>query len=152
MRTAVLGGTAPDQVKVPMDVGTCKENLLRWLSATVDELNTRKDRVAHCWKTTRLLRAWEGEVQLEAAGRVSELFPNLDPADACATSAVAGRLCEVFDDATEEDEQACYAGAAFVTQEREDEWEGFVDWSHEMCLLWMRPGRVPVCECTVYCI
>ena len=124
----VVGNVSP-RIKVPADVATCKSNLFTWLSELVDEMNMNKDGVIHCWKSTGLLRAWEGEVQLEAAGRVAELFPNLDPADAQCTADVVGRLCAaVHDDATVEDASACYAGQAFTTEEHGDEWVEWVDW------------------------
>ena len=58
------------------DVATCKTNLFRWLSQAVDELNKDPAGIVYCWEETKLLRAWEGAVQAEAAGKANELFPN----------------------------------------------------------------------------
>ena len=75
--TAQLGaGKQVGEVKVPSDVPTCKTNLFRWLSQAVDELNKDPAGIVHCWEETKLLRAWEGAVQAEAAGKANELFPN----------------------------------------------------------------------------
>ena len=63
---------------MPSDVPTCTTNLfrIRWLSQAVDELNKDPAGIVHCWEETKLLRAWEGAVQAEAAGKANELFPN----------------------------------------------------------------------------
>ena len=72
---------AAEQVTVPSDVPTCKTNLFKWLSAAVDELNKDGTGILHCWTKTKLLRAWEGPVQAEAARRAEELFPNMSNGD-----------------------------------------------------------------------
>ena len=72
---------AVEQVTVPSDVPTCKTNLFKWLSAAVDELNKDGTGILHCWTKTKLLRAWEGPVQAEAARRAEELFPNMSNGD-----------------------------------------------------------------------
>ena len=51
------------------------------VSLAVDELNKDPAGIVHCWKETELLRAWEGPVQVEAAGKVNKLFPNLSRGD-----------------------------------------------------------------------
>ena len=73
----LAAGTAPNAVKVPADVPTCKSNLLSWLSAIVDRMNEDRASVIHCWKETQLLRAWERSVQVEATSKLAELFPNM---------------------------------------------------------------------------
>ena len=40
-------------------------------------MNADKVGVTHCWENTQLLRAWERAVQVEASGKVKDLFPNL---------------------------------------------------------------------------
>jgi hypothetical protein len=76
-RAQLSAGVRPEEVQVPADVPTCKENLFKWLSAAVDMLNLDQVGIAHCWETTQLLRAWEHGVQAEAMQRASEIFPNL---------------------------------------------------------------------------
>ena len=66
---------------MPAGDPTCKTNLFRWPSLAVDELNKDPAGIVHCWKETELLRAWEGPVQVEAAGKVNKLFPNLSRGD-----------------------------------------------------------------------
>ena len=51
--------------------------------------NLDKAGVVHCWKATDLLRAWEREVQMEAARRVNELFGK-DPDEAGIVIDVSG--------------------------------------------------------------
>ena len=67
--TAQLKIKAAEHVAVPADVPTCKTNLFKWLSAAVDELNKDRAGIVHCWEKTKLLSAWEGTVQAEAARR-----------------------------------------------------------------------------------
>ena len=74
-------GKPAGEVKVPAGDPTCKTNLFRWLSLAVDELNKDPAAIVHCWEETQLLRAWEGPVQVEAAGKVNKLFPNLSRGD-----------------------------------------------------------------------
>ena len=114
--TAQLGaGKAAGEVKVPSDIPTCKTNLFKWLSLAVDELNKDPAGIVHCWKETELLRAWEGAVQAEAAGRVNELFPNLSRGDYLPTD-------------LEEDLEAGFMGLPFTQPETENEWEDQVNW------------------------
>ena len=112
----IKGGVEPKDVKIPADVKTCRKNLFLWLSQSVDSLD--KAGVVHCWKSTDLLRAWEREVQVEASGRVGELFGK-DPDAAGIVVDVSGQ----------EDAEAAYAGQAFVEVEApEEEWMDWVDW------------------------
>ena len=109
--TAQLGaGKVAGEVKVPSDIPTCKTNLFKWLSLAVDELNKDPAGIVHCWKETELLRAWEGAVQAEAAGRVNELFPNLSRGDYLPTD-------------LEEDLEAGFMGLPFTQPETENEWK-----------------------------
>ena len=64
---------------MPSDVPTCKKNLFHWISSTVDELNKDMAGVRQCWASTGLLQAWERSVQVEAAGKLAQLFPNMFP-------------------------------------------------------------------------
>ena len=73
----ILKGIAPEAIKVPADIPTCKKNLFEWLSETVSLLNQDKEGVVKCWEKTLLLRAWERKVQVEASSKVKQLFPNL---------------------------------------------------------------------------
>ena len=116
-------GTVPEEVKIPADVKTCRKNLCIWLSQSVDESD--KSGVVHCWESTKLLRAWEREVQAEASKRVTELFGK-NPTNAGITIDVSGP--------PEEDPEAGYAGKAFVEVEEPDaEWTEWVDWESGMC-------------------
>ena len=115
-RDLILGGSKVEDLTVPADVKTCKENLFTWLSDSVDQLNLDQTGVAHCWESTRLLEAWERPVQAEALRKATDLFPNLDSDDA------------TTDPTTTEDEQAFCNGAAFMEAGHDDEWEGWVDW------------------------
>ena len=90
----------------PSDVPTCKTNLFKWLSAAVDELNKDGAGIVHCWTKTKLLRAWEGPVQAEAARRAEELFPNLSDGDFLPAD-------------FKEDEEAGFMGLPFTQQEGE---------------------------------
>ena len=100
---------AAEQVTVPSDVPTCKTNLFKWLSAAVDELNKDGTSILHCWTKTKLLRAWEGPVQAEAARRAEELFPNMSNGDFLPAD-------------FKEDEEAGFMGLPFTQQEGDDEW------------------------------
>ena len=66
----IKAGVKPEEIKVPMDVPTCKKNLFKWLSESTNVLNNDKTGIVHCWESTKLLRAWEREVQVEAARKV----------------------------------------------------------------------------------
>ena len=68
-------------IKVPADVPSCKKNLFEWLSQVVDMLKDDKDGIVHCWEKTKLLRAWDRSVQVEAFTKKEELFPNLHESD-----------------------------------------------------------------------
>jgi hypothetical protein len=112
---AQLKFKAAEQVTVPSDVPTCKTNLFKWLSAAVDELNKDGTGILHCWAKTKLLRAWEGPVQAEAARRAEELFPNMSNGDFLPAD-------------FKEDEEAGFMGLPFTQQEGDDEWMDNVPW------------------------
>ena len=65
--------------------------------------------IVHCWEKTKLLRAWEGTVQAEAARRAEELFPNLSDGDFLPAD-------------FKEDEEAGFMGHPFIQPEGDDEW------------------------------
>ena len=113
--TAQLKIKAAENVNVPADVPTCKTNLFKWLSAAVDELNKDRAGILHCWEKTKLLRAWEGTVQAEAARRAEELFPNLSDGDFLPAD-------------FKEDEEAGFMGLPFIQPEGDDEWVDNVPW------------------------
>ena len=110
-------GVKSEEIKVPADVPTCKKNLFEWLSQSVDQLNKDTSGVAHCWEETQLLRAWERSVQVEASGKVKELFPNLTDADRV-----------IIDMTGAEDEGAGDLGVPFTETQDDEEWVGWVDW------------------------
>ena len=107
-------GTAPEAIKVPADVPSCKKNLLEWLSQVVDTLKDDAAGIVHCWEKTELLRAWDRSVQVEAFSKMNELFPNLDESDSYFPRT--------------EDEDAGDLGVPFTQPEHEEEWMGWVDW------------------------
>jgi hypothetical protein len=119
-------GTKPEEIKVPADIPTCKKNLFRWLSQTVDTLNSDKTGVAHCWEQTELLKAWERSVQVEASQKVKELFPNLKdvPAVDLTTGGDGGAR-----DVGSEDKEAGELGKPFTQTEDDEEWKEWIDWS-----------------------
>ena len=53
----IKAGVKPEEIKVPMDVPTCKKNLFTWLSESTNVLNNDKTGIVHCWESTKLLRA-----------------------------------------------------------------------------------------------
>ena len=55
-------GRAPEDIKVPADVPSCKKNLLEWLLQVVDTLKDDATGIIHCWEKTELLRAWDRSV------------------------------------------------------------------------------------------
>ena len=121
----ILKGIAPEAIKVPADVPTCKKNLFKWLSETVELLNQDKEGVVHCWEKTLLLRAWERKVQVEASSKVKELFPNM-------AHVPTVDLDEEPDghmrDVGSEDEEAGELGVPFTQAEDEEEWQEWIDW------------------------
>ena len=81
--------------------------MFKWLSEVVTALNNDKEGVIHCWSQAQLLRTWERVVQVEASGKVKDLFPNM-------TSDIAIDLTNT------EDSQAGYAGAPFTDLEHNE--------------------------------
>jgi hypothetical protein len=75
---------------------------------------------------TKLLRAWEGTVQAEAARRAEELFPNLSDGDFLPAD-------------FKEDEEAGFMGLPFIQPEGDDEWVDNVPW--EAVCVWSHAGR-----------
>ena len=108
-------GKDPTEVRVPMDVPTCKRNLFSWISQAIDELNTDPAGIAHCWESTELLRAWDRSVQVEAMMKKEELFPNLVPTPA--PDPVAASLGDPFTHVEGEG--------------GEEEWISWVDWASQ---------------------
>lgn len=113
------GGTKPEDIKVPADVPTCKKNLFEWLSLGVAQLNEDKAGIVHCWEKTDLLKAWDRATQVEASGKVKELFKNIDE--------VTINLANVHDTGTE-DEEAGDLGVPFTQKEHDDEWIEWINW------------------------
>jgi len=116
---------------VPSDVPTCKKNLFHWISSTVDELNKDMAGVRQCWASTGLLQAWERSVQVEAAGKLAQLFPNMFPKeqfDAADPRFNPFPASTAHDESGTEDEQAGYVGVPFTQVEDEEEWVGWVTW------------------------
>ena len=107
-----------EEIKIPADVPTCKKNLCIWLSEIVNLINQDKSGIVHCWEETQLLRAWERKVQVDAASKAKELFPNLADADMELTTEIIGRL---LDEPGAEDPEAGYDGVPFTQTENEDE-------------------------------
>ena len=90
---------------------------------------------AHCWEQTGLLKAWSRPVQLEASGKVKELFPNL--ADVPAVDLTVGGDSGARDLGSE-DPEAGELGKAFTQRMGfgkgdpdgdEEEWAEWIDWA-----------------------
>ena len=71
---------AVEALKLDFKRGPVSTNLLQW-SADVHHSfhanQARHERIRHCWQSTKIHRAFEQPVQLEAFSRLSELFPNM---------------------------------------------------------------------------
>ena len=77
------------------------------------------------WEQTELLKAWERPVQVEASGKVKELFPNIADVPAIdLTTGSDGGACDVG----AEDPKAGNLGTPFMQTEDDEEWTGWVDW------------------------
>ena len=86
----------------------------------VDQLNKDTTGILHCWESTKLLRAWESDVQSEAMVKATSVFPNL---------VKATRVEHIEDDPGDvQDDEAFDMGEAFTETSDEDEWMGWVDW------------------------
>ena len=101
-----------------------------WLSLAVDKLNEDPASVVHSWKETKLLRAWEREVQMEAVDKIEELFPNLSSKSRPEITAMVNQLDggDYLPDDLVEEEEAGYMGLPFNQQESADEWIDAVNW------------------------
>ena len=103
---------------MPSDVPTAHPRARRTSSigspvSSVDELNKDMAGVRHCWASTGLLQAWERSVQVEAAGKLAQLFPNMFPKeqfDAADPRFNPFPASTAHDESGTEDEQAGYAG------------------------------------------
>ena len=71
--------------------------------------------------------AWERKVQVDAASKAKELFPNLADADMELTTEIIGRL---LDEPGAEDPEAGYDGVPFTQTENEDEFLDWIDWDN----------------------
>jgi hypothetical protein len=114
-------------------VVTCKKNLFKWLSESVNLLNADKEGVAHCWSETQLLRAWERPVQVEASSKVKELFPNMPRAEVVQVAQVVqvnltstDDVQSILDLTNTEDPEAGDLGVPFMQMEHEEEWTDWV--------------------------
>ena len=124
-RDPLANGIQPEEVKIPMDIPTCKSNHFQWLSKTVDQMNEDKEGIRLCWEKTFLLKAWDRKVQAEAARKVNELFPNLEGGANVTDTDTISRLLDIAD---EEDAEAGDMGVPFTQAENEDEWNEWLDW------------------------
>ena len=69
------------------------------------------------------------KVQVEAIAKLSELFPNMQPANVSTTQQVAVILEGIQEEAPNtEDPEALHAGAPVLEGGDEDEWERWVTW------------------------
>ena len=112
-------GGKPEDIKVPHDVPTCLSNLLRWLSASVEELRSDKAGIVHCWESTQLLCAWDRGTQMRAVEKMSELYPDVTAA------AIPALIVEAEH---EEDPSAAQPGLPFDHTEDPVEWVSYVEW------------------------
>ena len=104
---------------MPAPTSTPTLTSFRWLSLAVDKLNEDPASVVHCWKETKLLRAWEREVQMEAVDKIKELFPKLSSSSRPEIAAMVNQLDggDYLPDDLVEDEEAGYMGLHFNQQE-----------------------------------
>ena len=118
------------QISVPADVPTCKKNLVEWLSIVVDLCNSDGAGLAHCWRADGAAQGVrERPTQVEASGKVNELFPNL--------AAVLAASLPIVDATVAEDPEAGELGKPFTQPEgfgegprtTDEEWEAWVDWA-----------------------
>jgi hypothetical protein len=106
-------GKDPSEISIPSDVPSCKENLFRWLSTLVTEINSLpSSTITHCWESTQLSRAWDVAVQFEAVGRATELFPNLVRAHVVRPNMVQAAEIADEDEPEDSDADAHWAGQA----------------------------------------
>ena len=115
---------------MPAPTSTPTLTSFRWLSLAVDKLNEDPASVVHCWKETKLLRAWEREVQMEAVDKIKELFPKLSSSSRPEIAAMVNQLDggDYLPDDLVEEEEAGYMGLPFNQQESADEWIDAVNW------------------------
>ena len=115
-------GVATENIKIATDVPTCKTNLFKWLSDTVAEMMADcQANMKKAWDHTKLSRAWEHEVQVEAVSRASEIFDNFVPSSVV----VPGQPTEGPHDSSDApDEHAGWEGAPFMADDTaaDDAW------------------------------
>ena len=112
---------------MPCDVPGCKTNLFQWLSQIVDEMNQEDQAgVRHCWANTELLQAWDHDVQVEAASKARQLFPNLPPLPPL-PPLVPAQIADVVPAAA--DDRDGDLGRPFTEMDDEEEWVNWVDWA-----------------------
>ena len=115
----------PSGVKVPSDVPTCKMNLFRWLSKSVDYVNDKdQEGIIHCWAQTELLCAWDSSTQVEAIMRRDEIFKQKG-----LNSKHGDKFAEdVAPDESDADAEAFWPGVPFMEAEEDEDWMEWVDW------------------------
>ena len=121
----IEGGSKPEDVKIPSNVKTCRLNLFTWLSEAASRMRDEEGAkgIVHCWGSTQLLRAWDHEVQQEAAKMASELFGR------DALPVLTGVLVVEVDRSGTEDREAAFPGLPFPEAEQPDrDWVQWVDW------------------------
>ena len=112
-------------MKIPSNVKTCRLNLFTWLSEAASRMRDEEGAkgIVHCWGSTQLLRAWDHEVQQEAARMASELFGR------DALPVLTGVLVVEVDRSGTEDREAAFPGLPFPEAEQPDrDWVQWVDW------------------------
>ena len=112
-------------MKIPSNVKTCRLNLFTWLSEAASRMRDEEGAkgIVHCWGSTQLLRAWDHEVQQEAAKMASELFGR------DALPVLNGTLVIEVDRSGREDTEAGFRGMPLAeAQESGGDWVEWVDW------------------------
>ena len=101
-------GVIPEDIRLPFDAQSCKQNLTAMWSQATGELD--KAGIEHCWESCcekKLLTAWDADVQATAVSQKYFLFPKTAPAleatEPECTSTGAG-LCEDYDEDGEEED------------------------------------------------
>ena len=117
-------GIPVSEIKIASDVPSCKRNLFGWLSESVSHMNLMcRVGMVRCWEKTKLLQAWNHDVQLEAIQRASEIFPNLVQG-----SVVRRAVADTVEDLSgRPDAEAAWAGMGFMEDDgNEDDWMQWV--------------------------
>ena len=89
-------------------------------------MNTDPAGISHCWETTKLLRAWDQSVQIEAMMNAADLIPNLVQSTTVRRGLDPDNATDIPDAA--EDDSAHEGEALLAHDIAEEEWETWCNW------------------------